>query len=157
MAQEIERKFLLKNDEWRKFADSGQRMRQGYLVGAHKASIRVRTAAEKAWLNIKSATLGVERLEYEYQIPIQDAEQMLSQLCEWPLIEKIRYEVPWQGSVWEVDVFEGENTGLVVAEIELDDPQQQFELPPWIGKEVSDEPRYYNVCLVKHPYSQWCG
>ncbi|MCG5531371.1 CYTH domain-containing protein [Halorhodospira halochloris] len=155
MAQEIERKFLLKNDDWRDYADSGQAMRQGYLIGAEKASIRVRTAADRAWLNIKSATLGVERLEYEYEIPLTDAEEMLESLCERPLIEKVRYEVAWHGDVWEIDVFEGDNAGLVVAEIELEDPQQQFTLPPWVGEEVSDDPRYYNVCLVKHPFSQW--
>lgn len=155
MAREIERKFLLINDEWRSYADSSQHMRQGYLVGAQKASIRVRTAGKNAWLNIKSATLGIERIEYEYQIPLEDAEQMLAQLCEWPLIEKTRYEINWQGNVWEIDVFEGENAGLVVAEIELDEPQQPFDIPPWIGEEVSDDPKYYNVCLVRYPYSHW--
>lgn len=155
MAQEIERKFLLTNEVWREQADSGQRMRQGYLVGAAHASIRVRSAGDQAWLNIKSATLGVERLEYEYAIPLRDAEEMLEQLCEWPLIEKTRYEVKWGEQTWEIDVFEGDNAGLVVAEIELTDPQQEFEQPPWLGAEVSDDPRYYNVCLVKHPYSQW--
>ncbi|MCG5537484.1 CYTH domain-containing protein [Halorhodospira sp. 9622] len=157
MAQEIERKFLLSGDDWREHADTGQRMRQGYLVGAQRASIRVRVAGEQAWLNIKSATLGVERREYEYPIPLRDAEEMLAELCERPQIEKVRYEVPWAGHTWEVDVFEGDNAGLVVAEIELGDADEDFECPPWVGEEVSDDPRYYNVCLIHNPYSQWAA
>ncbi|MFP4648445.1 MAG: CYTH domain-containing protein [Halorhodospira sp.] len=155
MAQEIERKFLLCSDEWRRYADTGQRMRQGYLIGAQRASIRVRVSGDQAWLNIKSATLGVERREYEYSIPLSDAEEMLAELCERPQIEKVRYEVVWVGHTWEVDVFEGDNAGLVVAEIELASPEEPFERPPWIGEEVSDDPRYYNVCLIQHPYREW--
>ncbi len=155
MAQEVERKFLLRSSAWREHADAGERMRQGYLVGAQRASIRVRVAGEQAWLNIKSATLGVERREYEYPIPLSDAEEMLAELCERPQIEKVRYEVPWGGHTWEVDVFEGDNEGLVVAEIELGDAEEAFERPPWLGEEVSDDPRYYNVCLIQHPYREW--
>lgn len=155
LAREVERKFLIRDESWREHADEGQRMRQGYLIGAARASIRVRTAGEQAWLNIKSATLGVERREYEYPVPLADAEEMLAELCERPLIEKVRYELAWGGHTWEIDVFEGENAGLIVAEIELADAEEAFERPPWLGEEVSDDPRYYNVCLIHHPYSQW--
>ncbi|MBK1734487.1 adenylate cyclase [Halorhodospira abdelmalekii] len=155
MAQEIERKFLITSEAWQAHADAGQRMRQGYLVGAERASIRVRTAADQAWLNIKSATLGVERQEYEYAIPLTDAEEILATLCTPPLIEKTRYAVRWGAHTWEIDVFEGDNAGLVVAEIELASADEPFERPPWVGREVSDDPKYYNVCLVHHPYSQW--
>lgn len=157
MAQEIERKFLVVDESWREHAASRQAIRQGYLVGAARASIRVRVAGEQAWLNIKSATLGVERREYEYAIPLQDAQEMLEELCERPQIEKVRYEVPWAGHTWEVDVFEAENAGLVVAEIELSEADEAFERPPWVGEEVSDDPRYYNVCLIQHPYRDWAA
>ncbi len=155
MAREVERKFLISNDDWRIDADVGTRMRQGYLAGTERSSIRVRVAGGQAWLNIKSATLGVERLEYEYAIPAADAEEMLERLCEGPCIEKTRYRVPWGEHTWEVDVFEGDNAGLVVAEIELREPEEPFAKPPWIAAEVSDDPRYYNVCLVRHPYREW--
>lgn len=155
MAIEIERKFLLRNDSWRDFADDGQWMRQGYLLGSAKASVRVRVAGNSANINIKSATLDVTRQEYEYPIPVTEANEMLDTLAEGPLIEKTRYHVTHGEHVWEIDVFSGDNAGLVVAEIELEDSQEAFERPPWLGDEVSDDPRYYNVCLVKHPYKDW--
>jgi adenylate cyclase len=155
MPTEIERKFLLRNDEWKLAADSGTKYKQGYLVGSKKASVRVRIEGDKAFLNIKSATLGVRRQEYEYSIPNDEAEEMLASLCESPLVEKTRYIVKFDGLEWEIDVFEGENQGLTVAEVELDDENQKIQLPSWCGKEVSDDPRYYNVNLVKHPYSSW--
>ena len=155
MATEIERKFLLRDDTWRAQADSGALMRQGYLIGAEKASVRVRIAGERAHLNIKSATLGVHRQEYEYEIPLSDANEILDTLCEGPLIEKTRYHVRHGNHTWEIDVFTGDNQGLVVAEIELDAADEDFARPPWLGEEVSHDPRYYNVCLVKHPYKDW--
>ncbi|MCW8829664.1 MAG: CYTH domain-containing protein [Gammaproteobacteria bacterium] len=155
MATEIERKFLVTSDEWRQAADTGTPFRQGYLVGAERASVRVRIEGEQANLNIKSATLGVRRQEYEYPIPLADAQEMLDSLCEQPQIEKIRYRVPFKGHIWEIDIFAGENAGLVVAEVELDDEDETFSLPPWAGEEVSGDTRYYNVCLVNHPYSEW--
>jgi adenylate cyclase len=155
MATEIERKFLVKDDSWREDAEPGVRYRQGYLSSAKSCSIRVRVAGERGYLNIKSATLGVTRTEHEYPIPLSDAEEMLVDLCEGPLIEKTRYRVPHKGHIWEVDVFGGDNEGLVVAEIELDHPDESFELPAWAGEEVSHDPRYYNVCLVEHPYKHW--
>ena len=155
MPIEIERKFLLKNDSWRKQADQGKDYIQGYLVGSRHASVRVRIEGDIAFLNIKSATLGVRRQEYEYAIPVSDAREMLANLCEQPLIEKTRYLIQDQDLCWEIDVFKGENEGLVVAEVELESEQQLFASPAWLGEEVSDDPRYYNVNLVKHPYKNW--
>jgi adenylate cyclase len=160
MATEIERKFLLADDSWRAQADAGTPMRQGYLIGASaqnaaKASVRVRIAGETANLNIKSATLGVTRQEYEYPIPLHEANEMLDTLADGPLIEKTRYHVPYDGHTWEIDVFSGDNAGLVVAEVELATVDESFQRPPWLGTEVSDDPRYYNVCLVQHPYKDW--
>lgn len=160
MATEIERKFLLKDDSWRAQADVGTPMRQGYLIAASaqqqpKASVRVRIAGEEANLNIKSATLGVTRQEYEYPIPLHEANEMLDTLADGPLIEKTRYHVPHGGHTWEIDVFSGDNAGLVVAEVELAAADEPFQRPPWLGEEVSDDPRYYNVCLVQHPFKDW--
>lgn len=155
MATEIERKFLVINDDWREQVTRQSHMRQGYLVGSEKASVRVRVAGDKGYLNIKSATLNVTRKEYEIPIPLADANELLDGLCEHPLIEKVRYYIPAGAHTWEVDVFEGDNAGLVVAEIELQDEQEAFARPVWLGQEVSDDTRYYNVCLVKHPYKDW--
>ncbi|HEC18246.1 MAG TPA: CYTH domain-containing protein [Gammaproteobacteria bacterium] len=155
MPVEIERKFLLANDDWRASADAGVAIRQGYLAGSEKSSVRVRIAGEQANLNIKSATLGVTRQEYEYPIPLADAHAMLDGLADGPLIEKTRYHVQHEGHTWEIDVFAGDNQDLVVAEIELAREDEPFARPPWLGEEVSGDPRYYNVCLVKHPYKDW--
>ncbi|TDY02976.1 CYTH domain-containing protein [Thiohalophilus thiocyanatoxydans] len=155
MATEIERKFLIRDDRWRQQADAGQRIAQGYLIGARDASVRVRIEGDQANLNIKSATLGIYRQEYEYSIPLEDAREMLDNLCEKPIIDKVRYHVSHAGHLWEIDVFEGENVGLVVAEIELDSEDEAFEQPDWLGQEVSDDARYYNVSLVNHPYKDW--
>lgn len=155
MGIEIERKFLLKDDSWRQQADAGTRYRQGYLIGAKLASVRVRLEGDKAFLNIKSMTLGVTRQEYQYPLPLDDAQAMLDSLCEKPLVEKTRYKIEHAGHEWEIDVFTGENAGLVVAEVELQSEQEPLSLPSWVGVEVSADPRYYNVNLVKHPYSKW--
>lgn len=155
MPREIERKFLLRNDSWRASVDATRRLVQGYLPGMETASVRVRISGDDARLNIKSATLDVSRLEYEYPLPLEEAEEMLEQLCARPLIEKTRHYVPHAGHLWEVDVFAGDNAGLVVAEIELAAPDEAFERPPWVGDEVSDDPRYYNVSLVTHPFKDW--
>lgn len=170
MATEIERKFLLANDDWRAQADGGVVMRQGYLCALsssdepsadrlsadkNKSSIRVRIAGEQANLNIKSATLGITRQEYEYAIPLADANELLDTLANGPLIEKTRYHVQHGVHTWEIDVFAGDNQGLVVAEVELSSADESFERPSWLGEEVSDDPRYYNVCLVKHPFKDW--
>lgn len=155
MAKEIERKFLVKSQGWQAHVQRAVKYRQGYLNDAQQCSIRVRVGGDQAYLNIKSATLGIQRLEYEYAIPVQDANEMLDRFCQGASVEKTRHYVKEQGRTWEVDVFEGDNVGLVVAEIELDHEDEQFPLPPWVGHEVSDDPRYYNVCLVKHPFKHW--
>jgi len=155
MAIEIERKFLLKNDQWKQSADQGCFYKQGYLVGSKQASVRVRIEGDEAFLNIKSATLGIYRKEYEYPVPLDDANELLTDLCEQPLIEKTRYHVQHQEHDWEIDVFTGDNQGLVVAEIELETEESVFEKPDWLGEEVSEDPKYYNVSLVSHPYKDW--
>ncbi len=154
MAVEIERKFLLRGDGWRARVQKSRRMAQGYL-GGDLSSVRVRIAGEQAWLNIKSLELGIQRLEYEYPIPVEDAHEMLEKLCGSKVVEKTRNWVEYAGKCWEIDEFHGKNAGLIVAELELDDPEEPFERPPWLGREVTDEARYYNVALVSHPYSQW--
>ena len=155
MAQEIERKFLVINDDWKREVTRSEDYRQGYLSGTDRCSIRVRISNDKAFLNIKSATLGIQRTEYEYEIPPDDGMEMVQRFCMGAVIEKTRYFVPLQNHVWEIDVFDGANAGLVVAEIELDDVDEGFVRPEWLGDEVSDDPRYYNVCLVDHPYCDW--
>jgi adenylate cyclase len=155
MAVEIERKYRVLNDAWKSNADSGMEMQQGYLVGAEHASVRVRLHGASANINIKSATLGIRRDEFEYPIPVDDAIHMLAHLCQKPIIKKKRYLVLVGNHQWELDVFEGENDGLVIAEIELTHEDEVFTIPDWLGEEVSHDPRYYNTCLVSHPYKDW--
>ena len=155
MPNEIERKYLVRDDSWLDDAHEGTVYRQGFLHCHKTASVRVRLSGDKAYLNIKSASLSVIRKEFDYEIPVHDAEDMLDNLCERPLIEKIRYHVDHAGHTWDIDVFEGENDGLVVAEIELKSPDEPFEMPSWAGEDVSEDPRYYNPSLVKHPYKSW--
>ncbi len=156
MAIEIERKFLVTSNSWKDEVSKSRYYKQGYLANMEGgASVRVRIAGEKANLNIKSMTLGVRRQEYEYEIPLADAQKMLNDLCAGPVIEKTRFFVKHKDHTWEIDVFDGDNDGLVVAEIELSDEDEAFALPSWAGKEVSDDQRYYNVCLAQHPYKEW--
>ncbi len=154
MGKEIERKFLLKSDSWKEGA-VGEVFRQGYLPTRDKCVVRIRVAGDKAYLTIKGKNAGISRLEFEYSIPISEAEVLLNDMCETPIIEKTRYNVEHKGFLWEVDVFSGENEGLILAEVELETEEQQVKLPEWIGEEVSEDPRYYNSNLVKHPYSNW--
>ena len=155
MAVEIEHKFLLANDDWRALVTHSVRYRQGYLSSQPTSSIRVRTSDNQAWLNIKSATIGTHRYEYEYEIPLADADDILTNLCRKPLIEKTRYFVEDNGHTWEIDEFEGDNLGLIVAEIELSTIGETFIKPAWLGAEVTDDLRYYNNNLSQHPYSEW--
>jgi adenylate cyclase len=159
MGTEIERKFLLKNDNWKPLVTETRVIKQGYLQSglepSQKSSVRIRISNEKANINIKSVELTLTRQEYEYSIPLDDAEQMLATLCSDVVIEKTRYHVPYASHLWEVDVFEGENAGLQMAEVELASLNESFEIPDWIGEEVSDDKRYYNISLLKHPYKQW--
>lgn len=154
MAQEIERKFLVSNADWRGLAE-GKLFRQGYLTGSAENAVRVRLADDRAWLTIKGPTVGLTRPEFEYQIPAADARQMLDDLCRGTTIEKHRYRIEYAGLTWEVDEFHGLNEGLVIAEVELANEGQEVEIPDWVGEEVSSDPRYYNVNLVDHPFTTW--
>ena len=154
MGTEIERKFLLKNDGWRGLG-AGKRYRQGYLSTVKERTVRVRTAGDKGYFTVKGITVGDKRPEYEYEIPLSDANEMLDQLCERPLVEKIRYRIPQGPVVWEVDEFEGDNRGLITAEVELKEENQSVTLPDWIGQEVTGDPRYFNANLVAKPFTTW--
>lgn len=154
MAKEIERKFLTKPRKWPEMG-TGVPIRQGYLSGAKKSTVRVRTAGPKAFITVKGVTTSFTRDEYEYEIPLGEATAMLENLCEQPLVEKTRYRIPYAGRTFEVDVFEGVNQGLTVAEVELKDEKQKVELPEWIDREVTGDPKYYNANLVAAPFSTW--
>ncbi len=154
MGKEIERKYLVKSDEFKKLA-KGTSYRQGYLSTVKERTVRVRTIDDKGYLTIKGITIGASRVEYEYEIPAKEADDMLSNLCEKPLIEKNRYKIPFAGLTWEVDEFFGDNDGLIVAEVELKSEDQKIEKPAWIGKEVTTDPRYFNSNLTKNPFKNW--
>lgn len=152
MATEIERKFLVHGKPW---GDrTGVRFSQGYLNREPERTVRVRIAGEKAFLTIKGATHGATRAEFEYEIPVPDAEKLLA-ITDGPIIQKIRHVISHDGFDWEVDEFLGENAGLVVAELELSSEDQTFTRPPWLGREVTDDRRYYNSSLVNHPFTTW--
>lgn len=161
MGVEIERKFLLNDDSWRSDIERSQSIAQGYLVSAQAlqdgtagASVRVRLIGDRAWLNIKAATTGIARAEFDYPIPLDDARTMLAGLCDG-VLEKVRHHVRVDGVLFEVDEFAGDNQGLIVAEVELPAVDAPFPRPPWLGREVSALLRYFNVNLIAHPYRQW--
>lgn len=154
MGVEIERKFLLKNDSWKGLA-KGDIIRQGYLSTEQNRLVRIRVMNKEAFITIKSSSDGLFRNEWEYTIPYDDACEMLDKLCLKPLIEKNRYRIMHEGMFWEVDEFLGENEGLFVAEVELESVDQIVVLPDWVGKEVTQDPRYYNMNLMKNPYQNW--
>ncbi len=154
MGQEIERKFLLKNDSWKVEADNGIEIKQGYLSSVIERTVRVRIIGERGMLTVKGKTEKLTREEFEYEIPLEDAISLL-ELCERPIIEKKRYFIKRVNLTWEIDVFEGENKGLKVAEVELDSETQDYELPVWLGKEVSYESKYYNAALITNPFKNW--
>jgi len=154
MGVEIERKFLIVDNSW-KSGVTGVRITQGYLSVDPKRAIRVRILDDQAILTIKGMLTDTARHEFEWPIPIGDAMSILDSLCLNPIIEKTRYEVPHMEHVWEIDEFHGENDGLVVAEIELSHEAEIVPLPPWVGREVTHDPRYLNVNLVQHPYGNW--
>lgn len=152
MGIEIERKFLVVGTDWK--AVAGVQMRQGYLNRDKSRTVRVRVAGDAAFLTVKGLSRGATRAEFEYAIPLADAQQLLA-LCDGPLIEKTRYVIPYQGTTWEVDEFLGDNAGLVVAEVELFSEDQPFARPPWLGAEVTHDARYFNSSLASVPYCQW--
>lgn len=154
MSLEIERKFLVRGERWKSLGQ-GVPLRQGYLSSQPDRVVRVRIEGEAATLTIKGRTVGATRSEWEYSIPLADANAFLDELCEKPIIEKIRYRIPYDGMVWEVDEFLGDNAGLVVAEIELETEDQAFSRPEWVGEEVTQDARYFNANLLRRPYSTW--
>jgi CYTH domain-containing protein len=155
MGVEIERKFLVVGETWRGLGER-KLYRQGYIPTLNaQATLRLRIAGEQGYITIKGKKEGIARAEFEYEIPRVEAEQMLDTLCDRPLIEKYRYRIAFQGLVWEVDEFLGDNAGLIIAEVELVSAQQKLEFPEWIGAEVTEDLRYYNSNLVKYPYCQW--
>ncbi len=155
MGIEIERKLLVINDGWKEHVVSSKKMNQGYLSNHDNTSVRVRIEGDKANINIKSGGLTVRRLEYEYAIPLQDAEELLTNLAKGGTVKKTRYKVKCGEHTWDLDIFEGANDGLHMAEIELQDEDESFQIPDWAGKEVSDDARYYNVNLIANPYRDW--
>jgi adenylate cyclase len=155
MALEIEHKFLVRNDEWRKLVKHSADYRQGYLSSKPTNSIRIRISEDKAWLNIKSATIGNQRHEYEYPIPMTDANEIINNLCHHPIIEKTRHFIYLGAHTWEIDEFKHANKGLIVAEIELTIQNEKFERPSWIGEEVTHDLKYYNNNLTNNPYTEW--
>ena len=154
MGIEIERKFLVKNNLWETDAVTATDFKQGYLSHGGNCSVRVRIEGHEANLNIKSTTLDILRQEFEYPIPIEEARELLELFCSSTVYKK-RYKVSYAGKTWEIDVFEQDNSGLVVAEIELNSIDEKFQLPSWIGDEVSTDARYYNTELARHPYNTW--
>lgn len=153
MGKEIERKYLVTADQWRSLAE-GTLYRQGYLNSAKERVVRVRTMGSKAALTIKGITTGATRLEFEYEIPFKDANELLD-LCEQPIIEKTRFKIPLGNLVWEIDEFHGVNDGLIVAECELESEDQAIDKPAWVGEEVTGDPRYFNSNLIANPFSTW--
>ena len=154
MGKEIERKYLVKGTAWKALA-AGTVYRQGYLSTVKERTVRVRTVGAKGFLTIKGLTTGVTRAEFEYEIPAEEANAMLDGLCERPLIEKTRYKIGVGAHTWEVDEFQGDNEGLVVAEVELKSADEKPEIPAWVAEEVSSDPRYFNSNLVKKPFKTW--
>jgi CYTH domain-containing protein len=152
MPTEIERKFLVIGSEWRQA--NGVRYSQGYLNRDKERTVRVRLEGEKAFLTVKGLTKGASRAEFEYEIPVAHAEYLL-RLCDGPILQKVRHVIEYEGLIWEVDEFLGENEGLIVAEVELEKEDQPFERPSWLGQEVTEDPRYFNSNLCTNPYSKW--
>lgn len=154
MTIEIERRFLLKNDSWREQASAPKMLRQGYLSVDKECTIRVRIVGDKAWLTLKGYISDAVRSEFEYEIPLAHAEQMMQTMCPFKL-EKYRYEIEYDGFVFEIDEYFGDNAPLVVAEIELPDEHTAFAKPDWLGKEITSDGKFTNAYLSKHPYSSW--
>jgi adenylate cyclase len=151
---EIERKFLVSGTGWKKSAEV-KYVRQGYISISESHVVRVRIIENRGMITIKGLIKGTSRMEFEYPVPFVDAEELLQRFCKYPLIEKNRWFLTFKGSEWVVDEFLGANHGLIVAEIELESEVQDFEKPDWIDKEISDDVRYYNANLSRHPFTKW--
>jgi CYTH domain-containing protein len=156
VAIECERKFLVRDDGWRPGARAIP-IRQGYLADTERAALRVRIAGDDAYITIKERKAGPARREYEYSIPRADADEIIADLCVLPIVEKVRHVVDHRGCTWVVDVFAGENSGLVLAEVELPSPDHPVELPSWVGEEVTGDARYHNVNLAQQPFRSWAN
>ncbi|WP_223833506.1 CYTH domain-containing protein [Pedobacter riviphilus] len=155
MGKEIERKFLIDHQKWNNLSKpEGKLFRQGYLLSDQDKTVRVRATETKGFLTIKGQTIGATRMEYEYEIPVGEATELLDHFSLTEL-SKTRYEITFNGKVWEIDVFLGDNKGLIVAEIELDSEDEIFELPDWISREVTEEEKYYNSNLAVKPFKDW--
>ena len=154
MSIEIERRFLLKNDSWRTQAGAPKVLQQGYFTVEKECAIRVRIVGDDAWLTFKGYISDVSRSEFEYEIPVADAQTMMDTMCPFRL-EKHRYEVNYQGFVFEIDEYFGDNAPLIVAELELPAEDTPFPHPDWLGEEITSDGRFTNAYLSKHPYSQW--
>jgi CYTH domain-containing protein len=153
MPVEIERKYLVKGEGWKPVDVSGMKIRQGYMFN-DGGIVRARVAGERGYLTLKGQGL-ITRHEYEYEIPAEDADEIIEYFCAGLVVEKVRYDVNYEGHLFSVDVFEGENEGLVLAEVELQSEEEGIALPDWIGEEVTHNPRYHNSNLLGLPYSQW--
>jgi adenylate cyclase len=154
MGTEIERKFLVKADAWRS-PSAGKLYRQGYAVQSGDVTVRVRIVGAQGFLTLKGKAENFARPEFEYEIPVSEAQEMLDLWCRPRIVDKIRYRIPVGDLVWEVDEFQGCNQGLILAEVELQTSDQSIDLPDWVGLEVSEENRYYNSNLAIHPYTRW--
>lgn len=154
MALEIERKYLVDLEKLGTL-ENGTRIKQAYLSTNKEAVVRVRVKNDKAYLTIKGSNIGVTRLEFEYEIPLDEANEMLDKLCQKPVIDKTRYLINHENHIWELDIFYGENEGLVVVEVELSSEDETIILPSWVKEEVTTDARYYNSNLMKHPFKDW--
>jgi adenylate cyclase len=155
MTLEIERKYLVINNKWKNNVTYKSEIKQGYLANVPNVSVRVRISGKAARLTIKGRSTGISRSEYEYSIPLQDAQELLKDHVAGTVIEKVRYKVKCGDHVWDLDVFTGANQGLIMAEVELRSEEEGFEMPEWVGEEVSTDRRYYNASLSTHPYRDW--
>lgn len=157
MGTEIERKFLVRGEAWRDAVAEQRRIVQGYIAHTDNATVRVRVAGDRATLTLKGTSQGISRSEFEYEVPVDDGLRMLDELASGPVIDKVRHLAPIGKHLWEIDVFAGDNEGLVMAEVELADADEEFERPDWAGTEVSDDARFYNVNLAARPYRDWAS
>ena len=154
MAVEIERKFLVDLERC-PLPANGRLIRQGYIQTTTNTAVRVRIRGDSAFLTLKGENRGAARSEFEYSIPVEDALQIVAEMCEGRVVEKTRYEIPFANHLWEVDIFSGKNQGLCIAEVELASEDEPVDLPPWVTEEVTGDPRYYNANLLGHPYQDW--